>query len=226
MIAHNLPADDTEGHVKAKENMTKFLKDKSTSSVAEERRNSAIIMGRVAAGDALAMHEVVEQHLRASVSLAYRFLRDEQESQDVSQEAFLRLWRQASSWREEAKISTWLYRVTVNLCLDRLRKQKRKQTYELPESIVDTSNNPATTLEKKDEEKKHLQILERCLHKLSDHHRTVLTLFVFEKHSLKKTAMVMQISERAAESLLRRAREKISLLLHSEQGFSSLSFLA
>ena len=65
---------------------------------------------------------------------AYRVLGDRSEAEDVAQEALIRLWKQASDWRQgEAKVTTWLYRVVANLCTDRLRKGRRVALDAIPE---------------------------------------------------------------------------------------------
>ena len=85
--------------------------------------DAALLAGAVA-GDQRAWRHVSDAHLDPVYGLARRMLRDAAEAEDVAQEAFLRLWQAAPRWRPEARIGTWLYRVTHNLCIDRLRRRR------------------------------------------------------------------------------------------------------
>src|SRR5690606_12133095 len=68
---------------------------------------------------------LVDRHLGRIVALGWRMLGSRAEAEDMAQEAFLRLWQQAGDWRAGgARLSTWLHRVAVNLCLDRLRRRR------------------------------------------------------------------------------------------------------
>src|SRR5690606_18087537 len=82
------------------------------------------LLGRIAAGDGPACAVLVDRHLGRVVALAWRMLGSRADAEDVAQEVFLRAWQRAASWRPEggARFSTWLHRVAVNLCLDRLRR--------------------------------------------------------------------------------------------------------
>lgn len=84
----------------------------------------AALMRRIADGAPDASRHVVDTHLAAVHSFAWRMLGDRHEAEDVAQESFLKLWRQSSKWKPKAQISTWLRRVAYNACIDRLRKAK------------------------------------------------------------------------------------------------------
>lgn len=78
---------------------------------------------RAAAGDAAAIRALVNRYSPGVLSLATRMLGDTAEAEDVTQEAFIRAWKALPSWEPRAKFSTWLHRVALNLCYDRLRKR-------------------------------------------------------------------------------------------------------
>src|SRR5690349_4012354 len=77
---------------------------------------------RVAAGDEAAFDLLVARHQGRAYRLAWSLLRDAEDARDLSQEAFLRVYRTAGSFRGDAKFSTWFYRILVNLCLDQRRR--------------------------------------------------------------------------------------------------------
>ena len=85
----------------------------------------ADLMRRVASGDAAAIQSLIGRKLPRVLALATRMLGDQVEAEDVAQELFLRVWRNASRWQSgKARFDTWIHRVTLNLCYDRLRRRK------------------------------------------------------------------------------------------------------
>ena len=92
----------------------------------ETEAPDAALLIAFANGDAGAAQLLAERLLPRTLAQAQRMLGDRAEAEDVAQEAMMRLWRIAGEWRQgEAQVSTWLYRVTANLCTDRLRRWKR-----------------------------------------------------------------------------------------------------
>ena len=90
-----------------------------------ERDLDAELVARVARDDASAVRQLVARKLPRLLALAVRMLGDRMEAEDVAQEAFVRIWKQAPHWREgEARFDTWLHRVAMNLCYDRLRARR------------------------------------------------------------------------------------------------------
>lgn len=92
---------------------------------AEMDLDDAALLQRYAQGDAAAARLLTARLTPRVYAHAFRVLGDGAEAEDVAQEAMLRLWRVAAEWRMgEAKVTTWLYRVTANLCIDRLRRKR------------------------------------------------------------------------------------------------------
>ena len=83
------------------------------------------LIDRVINGDTEAFSPLVEEHQRMVYNLALRMLRDPQNAQDAAQDAFLKAFRSLPKFRGESSFSVWLYRLTSNVCLDMLRKEKR-----------------------------------------------------------------------------------------------------
>src|SRR5262245_39013877 len=92
------------------------------------------LLSRIADGDAAAVRALVARKLPRVLGLAQRMLNDPGEAEDVAQETFLRAWRQAPKWRTgEARFDTWLHRVALNLCYDRLRRRREIPTEDPPQ---------------------------------------------------------------------------------------------
>ena len=90
-----------------------------------------VLMARVRDRDMAAYRTLVRRHLKKGIGFAERMLGNNQDAEDVMQEACFKLWKAAEHWQPRAKVSTWLYRVVFNGCIDRHRKV-------LPFTLVDT----------------------------------------------------------------------------------------
>src|SRR3984885_15761519 len=92
------------------------------------------LVRRAGQGDAAAVQALVARKLQRVLALAERMLGDPSEAEDVAQETFFRVWRNAARWRPGvARFDTWLHRVTLNLCYDRLRRRRERPVAEPPE---------------------------------------------------------------------------------------------
>lgn len=161
-------------------------------------------MARIASGDAHAFSEVVETRVDRVLAVARRMLGSDAEAEDVSQEAMLRLWRQAEKWDGgRALISTWLHRVTVNLCIDRIRAKREDTTDEIPETPLAADQQISM------EEDDLRGFMDQTLQALPERQRQALVLFHYEDLSMADVAEMMEISVDAVESLLARGRRAL-----------------
>ena len=168
------------------------------------------LMRRTAAGDEDAARVLVERHLSRAVGLAFRLLGNRSQAEDISQEAFLRLWKQAGRWRPEARISTWLYTVVHNLCLDELRRPMR-QTSELDPELPDSRETPHTAHQRS----QVTALVDRELQALPERQRAALALVHYEQVAAAEAAAILGVSIEALESLLARARRTLRTRLAS-----------
>lgn len=183
------------------------------SDRAAERRLSkdaeAALMARIADGERAAAAEAIALYAGRLHALGYRMLTDAAEAEDVAQEAMLRLWRIAPEWRAgEARIATWLHRVTLNLCYDRLRKRKTTDLDDAPEQ-VDPAPSAHARLEARDDAK----ALRAALDRLPERQRAAIVLRHFEERSNPEIADALDVSVEAVESLLARGRRALKAAL-------------
>jgi RNA polymerase sigma factor (sigma-70 family) len=166
------------------------------------------LLAKAGRGDRAAARELVQRKLPRLTGLAYRLLYDAAEAEDVAQEAFLRLWRQAASWRPGgARLDTWLHRVALNLCYDRLRRQKRLAGD--PPEMADEGPGPERGLEAKDTGRR----VAGALATLPARQREAIVLCHYQELGNIEAAQVLEISVEALESLLSRGRRALRAAL-------------
>ena len=147
---------------------------------------------------------------------AGRLLADRSEAEDVAQEAMLRLWRVAPDWRQqEAKVSTWLYRVATNLCTDRLRARKRRQTdaLDLVAEPEDGAPGVVAGLITAD----RMAALNAALAGLPDRQREAVVLRHIEGLTNPEIAEILQIGVEAVESLTARGKRTLTAVLAGQR---------
>lgn len=167
------------------------------------------LVRRVGQGDPAAIQALVARKLPRMLALAHRMLGDPAEAEDVAQEAMLRAWRQAPRWTPgQAKFDTWLHRVGLNLCYDRLRKRREIATDTLPER-VDEGPAPDRGLLAAATGTR----VEAALASLPDRQREAIVLCHYQELTNIEAAALMTISVDALESLLSRGRRALRLAL-------------
>jgi RNA polymerase sigma-70 factor (ECF subfamily) len=172
------------------------------------------LMERVAGGDPRAYRELVERHLRGVHVFVYRMLGSRAEAEEVCQETFLRVWKQAGTYVARAKPSTWLYRIAHNLAVDRIRR-RREGAHPLGLEEVPTSERPSLHLH----DKQVAEAVQRALDELPERQRAALSLVHYQGMSNAEAAEVLGVKLRALESLLARGRRQLREQLaafHSE----------
>ncbi len=167
----------------------------------------AELVARVARDDASAVRQLVARKLPRLLALAARMLGDRMEAEDVAQEAFMRVWKQAPHWREgEARFDTWLHRVAMNLCYDRLRRRRETPDDTLEEAPFDDAGAAPSGPEVALEARQHGARVRAALAALPPRQREALVLTYFQELSNAEAAGLMGLSVEALESLLVRAR--------------------
>lgn len=185
---------------------------------AREDDPDAAVLAAAGRGEPRACAQLVDRHLGRVHRLATRLLDDPAEAEDVAQELFLRLWQAAAGWRRgEARVSTWIHTVTVNLCRDRLRR--RRPQLAIDESVENTlmgdeSAQPDRALQLDQRE----GALREAIQALPERQREALLLFHYEGLDQGECAQALGVSVDALESLLARARRALKQRFAATEG--------
>jgi RNA polymerase sigma-70 factor (ECF subfamily) len=169
----------------------------------------AELLARVGRKEPAAVREMVARKLPRLLALAMRMLGDRAQAEDVAQEAFLRIWKQASRWQAgNARFDTWLHRVVLNLCYDRLRRRR-----ELPDEDMADQADPGPGPDEQLDDAQQSARVAKALARLPSRQREALVLHYYQELSNAEAAAVMGVSVEALESLLARARRAMRCYL-------------
>jgi RNA polymerase sigma-70 factor (ECF subfamily) len=161
-------------------------------------------------GDGQAARYLTVRLLPRILAQATRMMGNPSEAEDVAQDAMMRLWKVAPEWRQnEAQVSTWLYRVTANLCTDRLRKRRRAVSLDqVAEPLDDAPSVPAQM-----QTQARMTALSDSLAQLPDRQAQAVSLRHLEGLSNPDIAQIMDISVRSVESLTARGKRALADLM-------------
>ncbi|MCC7508569.1 MAG: sigma-70 family RNA polymerase sigma factor [Planctomycetes bacterium] len=172
------------------------------------------LMKRVAKGDDEAFRQLFERHHRLAYSVIYRHIGVQSAAEDLVQEAFLRVYRNAAKWEPSAKFSTWLYTVVSNLCLnykrdrarDKLRLVSGNEDGGNPlEQLASASEPDVEAMDAQD----RTRIIQAAIAELPENQRMALILSRYEDKSYEEVAEIMETTVAAVKSLTSRARETL-----------------
>ena len=152
-------------------------------------------------------------------NLALSYSASKEDAEEITQDVFLSVFKKMSTFRNESKIETWVYRITINKSLDYLKSKKRfKRNFinggvsidQVSPSEFSDFSHPGVVLESKET----IRQIYRCINKLSEDHKTVIILLKIENRTYSEVAKIMKISVGAVESLFIRSKKKLDDLLN------------
>ena len=175
-----------------------------------EQDAEGVLVRRAQEGDSQAFSELVLRHEHIVFNLAYRFMRDQGLAEDMAQEAFLKAFRLLERFRGDCAFSSWMYRVTCGVCLNELKRRKRRGEVALtprhdraaPQPPPDVSDVP--------------DLVRRCVAKLPPRYAAVVTLYYLDEVSYEEIAQIMRIPMGTLKTWMHRARKQLRTIVEKE----------
>jgi RNA polymerase sigma-70 factor, ECF subfamily len=169
-----------------------------------------VLIGRIAAGDRLAMQVLYARHHVRVYRFVLRLVRNEATAEDLISEVFLDVWRQAAAFEGRSAVSTWMLGVARFKALSALRRKGEEPLDDdKAEAIADHEDDPEIALAKKDKG----AVLRQCLTRLSAEHREIVDLVYYHEKSVEEVAAIVGIPEATVKTRMFYARKKLSELL-------------
>ena len=182
----------------------------------KENINESALINRATAGDTLAFAELVNAHQLFLYNLALKAISNQHEAQDITQETFIRAWRGLKNFRQEARFSTWLYRIMMNLCYDRYpHLEREKDTISIDED--DREIPVASFLEQHSDRSELKEIIHQELRNLPEVYRLALTFRYQQELSYQEISEVMDMPIGTVKTTIFRAKAQLKELLLSKQ---------
>ncbi|AUC14660.1 RNA polymerase [Tenacibaculum sp. SZ-18] len=160
-------------------------------------------------GDTNAFSHLVEKYKVMVFSLSMKMLKSREEAEEVSQDTFIKAYKNLSKFKGDSKFSTWIYKIAYRNCLDNLKKNKEKyQTSTIDEITIDKINSTDNILEDISRNERAI-LMKECLNRLPEEERTLLWMFYYDELSLKEIIEVTEYSESNLKVKLHRARKRL-----------------
>ncbi len=157
------------------------------------------------------LEQLYHAHSKKVFNLALQYVQNSEDAQEITQDVFLSVHQQLGTFRGEANVATWIYRITINKSLDFLKAKKRKKRFGF--FAVFTAANephhfdhPGVLLENREETERIFS----HINDLPENQKTALILQKIEQKSTAEVAEIMELTPKAVESLLQRARGNLS----------------
>ena len=183
------------------------------------------LAARARAGDQDAFERLVLDNQNKVYSLAVRLVGDREEAADLAQEAFLKAWQGLAAFQGESSFATWIYRLTTNVCIDYLRRKKRRQEVERAVSLDDEDSGWAEPADagqdpqRKLEEAERGRALARGLERLPEHQRQVLVMRELSGLSYQEIGAATGLDLGTVKSRIARARLALRKILLEDGNF-------
>lgn len=175
---------------------------------------------KVQSGETGAFREIIEKYQKPVYSHCRGFLRNEQEAEDASQEVFVNVFKSIKRFRGDSKLGTWIYRITANVCKNKLKQLKRLNAPLIDDASQNEEGETVSIVERvKEKEEKEpdrefasksaSELISRRIAELTDEQKQVIMLRDVEGRSYEEIARIMRLTVSAVKSKLFRARENL-----------------
>ena len=184
-----------------------------TVRVVQPERDDPALVAASLAGDNTAFDDIVERHRRAVYQVCYRFVNNHEDASDLAQETFVRAWKGLRNFKGESALSTWLYRIAVNVCLNRVSVKRLDVSPLESDRFVDhNSEAPGTRLLREE----RAEAVRRAIAELPEKQRATLILRTYHEMSHQEIADALGSSVGAVKANFFHALANLKKILGSE----------
>ena len=187
-------------------------------------QNEQELLKRAKAGDVAAFEELVEGYQKKLFSLAYRIVGNPEDAADMVQEALIRIFRSIAKFKEQSSFSTWIYRITTNVCLDELRKRKNKKEFSLDQEIHGEDGDMKRQIRSDEmltdniaEQEELRDIVNNAINILPEYQRIVISLRDIQGLTYSEISQVLNCPEGTVKSRINRARNALKNVLSDKR---------
>lgn len=171
------------------------------------------IIDKIVGGDTNAFTVLVDRYKDMVFTLALRMLKNREEAEEIAQDTFIKVYRSLHKFKGHSKLSTWIYKVAYNNCLDKLKRDKKNNNLvpidEYTEHQVKTIDNALDAIEAREQK----QLIQDCLQLLPSNDSFLLTLFYFEELSLNEISKIVNLKPNNVKVKLYRIRKNLAKIL-------------
>lgn len=182
--------------------------------------NEKYLLVKAKNGDIEAFETLIESHQKKVFNIALRMVGNYEDAAELAQDVFVRIFKSIKGFKEESSFSTWVYKITTNVCLDELRKRKNKNTVSLDENIKvedgeikreirDYKESPEEALEKKELKK----AVHHAINALPDMQKTMIVMRDIHGFSYEEIAQMVKCPDGTVKSRINRARRELKEIL-------------
>lgn len=169
-----------------------------------------VLIGRIAAGDRAAMRNLYARHSTRCFRFLIRLVRDEARAEDLMNDTFFDVWRQASGFEGRSSVSTWILSIARFKALSSMRRRSESELEpEVAEAVEDDADTPEITAQKASK----AQAMRRCLEQLSADHREVVDLVYYHEKSVEEASEILGVPAATVKTRMFYARKKLAELL-------------
>jgi len=187
-------------------------------------QNEQYLLRKAKAGDVAAFEELVESYQKKLFNLAYRIVGNPEDAADMVQEALIRIFRSIAKFKEQSSFSTWIYRITTNVCLDELRKRKNKKEFSLDQEIHGEDGDMKRQIKSDDilpdnaaEREELREIVNSAINSLPEDQRVVISLRDIQGLTYTEISQVLDCPEGTVKSRINRARNALKNVLSQKR---------
>ncbi|QXP74597.1 sigma-70 family RNA polymerase sigma factor [Tenacibaculum sp. AHE15PA] len=171
--------------------------------------NDQTYIDKVLKGDANAFSTLVERYKNMVFTLALKMVKNREEAEEISQDTFIKAYKNLNKFKGDSKFSTWLYKIGYRTSLDNLKKNKGKYNIDTIDEITINKIKSTEGILESIERKERAEVINICMLSLPEDERAILWMFYFDELSLKEIIEVTDFSEANVKVKLHRARKSL-----------------